>query len=502
MKIFPVTAISEIDNYTIENEPILSVNLMERAAKQLYTVLKERYTGHSFLVLAGFGNNGGDALAVSRMLLIDGFVVTTLILKRENLSPDAAINLERLRHFQKARIEVWEESGRIPDIDDNCVVVDGLFGSGLNRPLNGSALNLVQTINKLNLDVVSIDIPSGLMGENNGLNNRDGIIRAQLTVSFQFPKLSFLFPENQEFVGDWKVLDIKLNKEKIAESSTNWYLTNQSYVSKIIPQRKTFSHKGNMGHSLLISGSYGKMGAAVLASKACLKSGAGLVTVHIPHATCNVIHCAVPEAMVSIDRSDLMFTEFPDLDHFSAVGVGPAIGLKSNCVKALSDLLDKIGTKPIVLDADAITILAQNSEILSKLPQGAILTPHPKEFERLVGKWTDDYDRLQKALIFSELHKVILVLKGAYSTVVWPNGICHFNPTGNPGMATAGSGDVLTGIILALLGRGITPENAALAGVYIHGLAGDMARDKEGQEALIASDIISFLGAAFNQLLQ
>jgi NAD(P)H-hydrate epimerase len=502
MKIFPVGVISEIDNYTIENEPILSINLMERAAREVYIAFKEIYKDNSFLVLAGPGNNGGDALAIARMLLLDGCNVDVLLLRNDNLSTDTTINLERLRHFQKARIEVWEEANRIPQISSNCVVIDGLFGSGLNRPLEGSALILVQEINKFNLDVVSIDIPSGLMGEDNGANIRDGIIRAKLTYSFQFPKLAFLFPENQEFVGSWQVVDIKLNKDKIAELPTNWYLTNQTDISKIIPRRKTFSHKGNMGHVLLIAGSYGKMGAAVLASKACLKSGAGLLTVQIPHATCSIIHCAVPEAMVSIDRSDLMFTEFPDLASFAAVGIGPAIGTRSNSVKALSELLDKIGSKPIVLDADAINILAQHTEILNKLPPKAILTPHPKEFERLVGKWNNDFERLQKAIDFCVSRKVILVLKGAFTTVVWPNGNCHFNTTGNPGMATAGSGDVLTGIILALLGRGINPEEAALASVYIHGLAGDFAAENEGEEAMIASDIIAFLGAANKHLLQ
>lgn len=502
MKIFPVSVISQIDNYTIENEPILSVNLMERAANKFYLALKDRYTRNAFLVLAGPGNNGGDALAISRMLLLDGFDVTTLLLRRDNLSSDNAINLDRLRHFQKAKIEFWEETFTMPETSDNCILIDGLFGSGLSRPLEGSALKLVQAVNNLKCEVISIDIPSGLMGEDNGSNNPDGIIRASHTFTFQFPKLAFLFPENQDYVGNWEVLDIKLNKEKIEEISTNWELTCLPDIVKIIPKRKVFSHKGNMGHVLLIAGSYGRMGAAVLASKACLRSGVGLLTVQVPHASCHILHIAVPEAMVSIDRSDLMFTEFPDLAKFSAVGIGPAIGIRSNCIKALSELLDQIGSKPLVLDADAITILAQHSDIMNKVPQGAILTPHPREFERLVGTWSHDFERLQKAIDFSCLRKVILVLKGAYTTVVWPNGTCHFNPTGNPGMATAGSGDVLTGIILALLGRGITPAEAAIAGVYIHGLAGNMACDKEGEEALIASDITASLGSAFKKVLQ
>ncbi len=502
MKVFPVRVIPEIDNYTIEKEPILSVNLMERAAQKIFKFIKENYGKSSFLVLAGPGNNGGDALAVSRMLLLDGFDVTILLLCKKGLSADASINLERLRHISQAKIEVWDETGLLPEISDNCIVIDGLYGTGLNRPLYGSALNLIQEVNKLKITVIAIDIPSGLLGENNGQNNRDGIIRATQTLSFQFPKLAFLFPENENFVGKWEVVDIMLDNNKIEELSTDWYLTSQNQIKNIIPLRKTFSHKGKLGNVLLIAGSYGKMGAAVLASKACLRAGAGLVTVQIPHATCSIIHTSVPEALVNIDRSDLMFTEFPNLEPFSAVGVGPAIGTRSNCTKALAELFNQIGHKPLVIDADAINILSQYPDILDKLPHNAILTPHPKEFERLVGSWTDDYQRLQMAVDFCRSRNVIIVLKGAYTTIVFPDGKCHFNPTGNPGMATAGSGDVLTGIILALLGRGIAPREAAIAAVYIHGLAGDIACDKEGEDALIASDIIGCMGPAFKKILQ
>lgn len=502
MKIFPVSVIPGIDNYTIENEPILSVNLMERASQTLFQTLKECYSDRSFLVLAGPGNNGGDALALSRMLLLNGFEVITVLLRKDRLSSDMALNLERLSYIRQSQIIVWEETLSLPELTSDWIIIDGLFGSGLNRPLEGSALDLVKQVNHLKLDVISIDIPSGLMGENNDPNNSDGIIRAKLTFSFQFPKLAFFFPENQDFVGRWEVLDINLSKNKIAETSTDWYLTDHVDIKNIIPHRQLFAHKGTMGHVLLIAGSYGKMGAAVLGSKGCLRAGAGLLSVHVPHSTCNVMHIAVPEAMVSIDRSDLMFTEIPDLTPFSAIGVGPAIGTNSNCTKALSSLLDMVGSKSIVIDADAINILSQKPDLLDKLPPGAILTPHPKEFERLVGKWDNDYERLQKAIEFCGVRKIVLVLKGASTTVVWPDGSCHFNPTGNPGMATAGSGDVLTGIILALLGRGISSEQAALAGVYLHGLAGDMAREKESEEALIASDIVACLGQAFTRVLQ
>lgn len=502
MKIFPVSVVPEIDNYTVENEPILSVNLMERAAHKLFQTVRNFFGDRSYLVLAGPGNNGGDALALSRMLLLQGSQVTTLLLRTDRLSDNMKTNLERLRHLRQSNILVWEELPSLPTLNEDCLVVDGLYGSGLNRPLEGSALELIKAVNQLNRDVVAIDIPSGLMGEDNGSNNPEGIIRAKMTLTFQFPKLAFLFPENSRYVGHWEVLDIQLHKDKIASTPTKWFLTTHGDIRSLLPRRNRFDHKGTMGHTLLIAGSYGKMGAAVLAAKACLRSGTGLLTVQVPHKTCSVLHTAVPEAMVSIDRSDLMFTEFPNLDGFSAVGIGPGIGTNSNTVKALSELLDKTGSRLLVLDADALNILSLKPELMDKLPKGTVLTPHPKEFERLVGPWSHDYERLQKAIDFCQKRGVVLVLKGSYSTVIDPEGNCMFNPTGNPGMATAGSGDVLTGIILALLGRGLSPKNAALAGVYLHGLAGDLAGEKYGEEALIASDIISSLGKAFKRVLQ
>lgn len=500
MKIFPVKAIAEIDSYTVEHEPILSVNLMERAARRLFDTIKERYEGRRFIVLAGPGNNGGDAIATGRMLILAGYEVDIVLPKSEGLSPDTQTNRDRLQHLRQARVIELDKGGLLPEPDPSCVVIDGLFGSGLNRPLSGVFLELVRIVNSWNAEVIAIDIPSGLMGESNAGNNPEGIIRATRTYTFQFPKLSFLFPENEQFVGEWEILPIGLHQKKMAEMQTPWYLTEKEEVKAILPRRPKFAHKGNFGHDLLIAGSFGRMGAAVLAARACLKTGAGLLTVQLPNKTCHVMHCSVPEAMVSIDRSDIMFTEFPPLDPFKAVGVGPAIGCKPNCVRAFSDLLDNIGERSLVVDADAITILASEQSLLSKLPKNTVLTPHPGEFRRLVGDWNDDFHRLEKAVEFSATHKVVLVLKGAYTAVISPDGSCYFNPTGNPGMATAGSGDVLTGIILSLLGQGIAALDAARAGAYIHGLAGDMAMEEEGEAALTASDIIGYLGKAISSI--
>lgn len=390
---------------------------------------------------------------------------------------------------------------KFPTIASNRVIIDGLYGAGLNRPLEGGAKELVKLINSLDNEVVAIDIPSGLMGENNGNNPRDAIIKASVTFTFQFPKLAFLFPENHENVGYWELIPINLHPAIIELTPTDWYLTTDKYCKGLLPKRGKFDHKGTNGHVLLVAGSYGKMGAAILAGRACMKAGAGLLTMQVPASTNNMVNLAVPEALVSIDNSGLMFTGFPELTRFDAVAVGPATGKSPDSCKALNDLLDAIGTIPLVLDADAINILAENPGMVAKLPPNTILTPHPKEFARLCGESSDDYARLQKAIAFCKKHETIMVLKGAHTAVILPDGTCRFNSTGNPGMATAGSGDVLTGIILALLGRGIPPGNAAVLAVYLHGLAGDIACITEGMDSLTASDIVSSLGQAFTRII-
>ena len=497
---FPVKTIFDIDAYTIEHEPILSINLMERAARKMYEFIHDHYQGRSFLVLAGPGNNGGDALALSRVLLLNGYDVTVVLLKSEGLSPDTQINRTRLNFLEHAVVVSLDRGHPLPIPDAETIIIDGLFGIGLNRPLDGDALSLVRKVNEWPNYVISIDIPSGLMGEDNSSNNADGIVESDLTLSLQFPKLSFFFPENQRFINRWEILPIGLHAVKIAKLESTWFYTKLSEVKEKLPKRNKFSHKNQMGHTLLIAGSYGMMGAAVLASRACIRSGAGLLTTHVPHNTSHILHVAVPEVLVSIDRSELMFTEHPELDKFSAVGIGPGLGLNTNCIRGFTHLIEHIGNRPLVIDADAITMLALHPELLKKLPVNTILTPHPGEFKRLVGEWTGDYDRMQKAIEFSKNHKVILILKGAFTTVIFPDGECHFNSTGNAGMATAGCGDALTGIVLALLGRGITSYDAALVGVYLHGLAGDLAAEKYGQDSLITSDLIDSLGDAFKLL--
>lgn len=501
MKLFTTKQIAGLDKYTIENEPIADIDLMERASLQItHWLVKMFSTETQMIFFAGPGNNGGDALAVARQLAELGFICKIYLLDfGKDLKGSPAMNWKRLEEQKKVDLHKIQSIEDFPEMESTDIIIDGLFGSGLTRPLEGFPGAVVQKINQLENTVVSIDIPSGLMGEDNSGNIPENIIRADFTLTFQFPKISFLFAENEKYTGNWEVLPIRLHPAGIAKTESDYSFIEKENVQHIFSGRSKFSHKGTFGHALLIAGSFGKMGAAILSSKACLRSGVGLLTSHIPRLGYSIIQTAVPEAMASIDQHDSMFTEFPDLKPFSAIGVGPGLGMKSNSKRALYELLEK-SEIPIVVDADALNILSEKQEWLAKLPGNSILTPHPGEFRRLVGESENSFQRLQMQIRFSAKYKIILVVKGAYTIVTTPAGKAYFNSSGNPGMATAGSGDVLTGIILGFLAQGISPESAAIAGVYLHGLAGDLASSKKSENSLIAGDIIDFLGDAFLSL--
>jgi len=501
MKLFPTSAISLVDRFTIAHEPISDINLMERAASKVYEYIVESDLSGKITVLCGPGNNGGDGLVLARMLaqLPERFQVSTYLFKfGRELANNTAINFGRLTNIDDVHIFEISENQELPKFGKDEVIIDALFGSGLNRPLSGFAAGVVTKINQSGAFIISVDIPSGLMGEDNSKNVLENIIRANLTLTFQFPKISFLLPENEYFVGKFEVLDIGLHPEAIKNTPSTYHLIDNEECKNRFRKRNKFSHKGNYGHALLVSGSYGKMGASVLASKACLRSGAGLLTVHVPHGAYQIIQTAVPEVMCDIDDSDLMFTEITNLELYTAVGIGPALGQKVNTQRGFRKLLDKI-TVPLVVDADAINILGLNPDWLNDLSENTIITPHPKEFERIAGKSDNSFERMQKAIELACQKKIIVVLKGAYTLVAFPNGDVWFNSTGNPGMATAGSGDVLTGVILGLLSQGYVAEDAAILGVYLHGLAGDFAKLQKGENSLIASDIIDNLCVAFQK---
>ncbi len=501
MKLFRTSEVHRIDAYTIEHEPIADIDLMERAAGRLFEWVTSHFDkARHVMVFTGPGNNGGDSLALARMLAAAGYEVEDYFLRfTEKISPSCRTNLERLQQQGKVPVRFVEKEDELPRIPPEVLVIDGIFGSGLTRPLRGLPQQAVARINASGATVIAIDIPSGLFGEDNRDNDPEKILRAHYTLTFQFPKLSFFFPENEDFVGEWVVLDIGLHPDIIAATPTEYYYLTRRDIAGILRPRRKFSHKGTFGHALLVSGTYGRMGAAVLAARAVLRSGVGLLTVHIPRLGNDILQTAVPEAMLTHDDSDILFSGVPDLAPFSAVGAGPALGLRNNTRKALHDLIRKVKV-PLVLDADALNILAMQQEWYADLPENTLLTPHPKEFERMAGPANSGYERVHKAMDFARTYKVIVVLKGAYTAIATPEGEVHFNTTGNPGMATAGSGDVLTGILLGLLTQGYHPSDAAKAGVFLHGLAGDIARKHRGEEALIASDIIEHLGEAFRSV--
>ena len=499
VKIFKTSQIKSIDAYTIQNEPVPSIDLMERAANAITDWLVQNISsGRTVKIFAGPGNNGGDAWAVARLMSEQGFKIISIYLLNisDRISEDSEINRQRLIKQNKAEIFEINDEHSFPVIESTDLIIEGLFGSGLTRPLENLAARMVRHINQSGAEVVSIDIPGGLFGEGNAGNIKENIIKATNTLTFQFPKLSFFYAENEDFVGDWHILPIGLHPAIIDKTPADFYYITMSDVQKIIRKRKKFTHKGTYGNALLIAGCYGLMGAAVIAARACLKAGVGLVTTHVPRFGLNIIQTAVPESLISIDESDIMFTGFPDLSKFEAIAVGPAIDCKGNSQKALMNLLEA-SDKPMVIDADALNILGKNREWLKIIPKNSILTPHPREFERIAGESGSGYERNLRQMELAQELGVFIVLKGANSSIATPEGHCYFNSTGNPGMATAGSGDALTGILLSLLAQGFASEQSAIAGVYLHGLAADLAVLDQGEYSLISSDIIDYLGKAF-----
>jgi len=501
MKILNIDKIREADSFTIKNEPIASIDLMERAGKNCSKwISKKLNKDQRVYVFAGPGNNGGDGLVVGRRLAKDGFEVNiVLILFTENFSDDFKQNLKRIRENKGIELVEVKQKNDLPSIAENSIIIDSIFGSGLSRPVKGLAADAIKHIEQSQAIVVSIDIPSGLFTDEYSDPKKGAIVRADYTLSLQLPKYSFMFAENEFFIGELIIIPIGLHPDYLEHVKPKALLIDKQEAKTLLRKRPKFSHKGNYGHALLIAGSYGKMGAAVLAAKAGLRSGLGLLTTHIPKNGVVILQTAIPESMSSIDDHDEFFTMLPDLSKYNAIGIGPGLGTDKQTQSGLKLLIQEY-KGPMVLDADALNILSENKTWLSFLSPGSILTPHPKEFERLAGKSGNGFERIKKQMDFSVKYQVYVVLKGAYSCISTPQGNIFFNSSGNPGMATAGSGDVLTGIIMGLLAQSYPPLEAALLGVYIHGLAGDKAASKKGMQAMIAGDIVHYLGKAFLEL--
>ncbi len=501
MKILSKEQVYEADEFTIKKQEITSDALMERAALGIFNWMHQRLQGNPIKIhlFCGIGNNGGDGLALARHLKEHDYDIKVYVVNySEKRSKDFLLNLNRLKD-RKLWPEFVDEQHQKITIGPDDIIVDAIFGIGLNRSPSPWVGDLIKQINGSSAFVLSLDIPSGLfMDSVPELPER--VIQANHVLSFQCAKLPFFLPETAIYANQWEILDIGLDQEYLSMVETKYRLTGKYEVLPIYRPRLKFSHKGTYGHAVLIGGGYGKIGAVSLATMACLNAGVGLVTAYVPRCGYVPLQTGVPEAMVLTDANERQITAVEIPFKTQAIGIGMGMGTEEETIRAFEKFLKGNSTK-LVVDADGLNILSKAPELLHKLPEETVLTPHPKELERLVGKWKDDFEKLAKVKEFSKKYGCIIVVKGAH-TIVVDKGMGYINTTGNPGMATAGSGDVLTGIITGLIAQGYTALDASIFGVYLHGSAGDITASKEGYEAVTSSKIMENLGVAFVELFQ
>jgi ADP-dependent NAD(P)H-hydrate dehydratase / NAD(P)H-hydrate epimerase len=503
MKVLSAEQTREADLYTIQNEPVSSLNLMERASRLCTDwLLKNFNERYAFLVVCGTGNNGGDGLCIARQLAEAGRKAAVKIVRAAgNGSQDFLENLNRLSQRKDVVIEEYTASFSLRNSlgTRELVIVDAIFGSGLNREPEGIHAQAIAAINNAPFIRIAIDIPSGLYGEDNSANTMRSVVHANHTLTFQSPKLAFFFAENAPYIGEFTVLNIGLHPVFMAHVETPYHYVPHESIKQVIRERQKFGHKGTYGHVLLAAGSEGKTGAAILCSRAALRTGAGLVSAFVPEVSRDVMQEAVPEVMtITSDEKKFIGGRIP-WEKYDALGLGPGLGTARETENSLKTLIGEYAG-PMVWDADALNLLSDNKTWLAFIAPNTILTPHPGEFDRLTEKHNSGYARMHTQRAFAMKHGLIVVLKGAHTSVALPDGRVYFNSTGNPGMATAGSGDVLTGIITSLLAQGYSATHASIAGVYLHGLAGDIAAAQRGMESMIAGDIIEHLGSAFRML--
>jgi len=505
MKILTIPQIREADAYTIAHEPIASIDLMERAAREAAAQVRrfmKKYKPQRLIFFVGPGNNGGDGLAMARLLANYYAPIELYILAfTENYSPDFVENRERLQAYPAVHVEEVKNGLDLPELFPEDLIVDCIFGSGLTRPAKGLPETAIRHINASGAKVVSVDIPSGLFGDGEILPEEAAIIRATHTLSFQAPKIAFFLDENLKFVGKGKVLDIKLHPDFLQNTHSNFFAQTAEDLAQFVKKREQASHKGTYGHALIVAGSYGKIGAALLSGEACLRAGVGLLTLLLPECGYAPAQTRLPEAMCLTAGEYFLHADgIPPLKKFNAVGIGPGIDTQDDPRDFLEKILHTYD-KPLVLDADALNLLAENPEFWPLIPRGSILTPHPGEFSRLVDEKLHGIKRIRAGQRLAAQYGLYLVVKGAHTQIICPDdGRVFFNLSGNPGMATGGSGDVLTGVLTSLLAQGYAPEEAARLGVFLHGKAGDLAAESKGQAALLASDIAHFLGKAMGAL--
>ncbi|MDC7999938.1 NAD(P)H-hydrate dehydratase [Aequorivita todarodis] len=497
MKIFSAKQLYQADKTTVEKQKITSEALMERAGTQVFNWLHQRIQGAAvpIHIFCGIGDNGGDGLVMGRLLIEHGYHVIVYVVNcSDKRSKNFLLNYDKIKNVTKKWPILMKDEADFPEINDADIIVDAIFGIGLNRCPGGWVKKLIQYLNGSKAFKLAIDIPSGLYS-NTPLEDKEAVLNADHTLTFQTPKLSFFLSETAPFVSNFDVLDIGLDLEFLHNTEPLAQLISRPEAQRFYRPREKFGHKGTYGHALIVAGSYGKIGAAVLSTAAAFKIGAGLVTAFVPKCGYTVLQTAIPEAMVMTDTEEEFISNVSVDFEPSAIGIGMGIGKNKATVEALKKLF-KNRKAPFVIDADAINIISENKELLKLLPKNSVLTPHPGELKRLLGNWKDDYDKLEKVKKFSEKHEVVVLIKGAYTKIVYGKNL-YINASGNPGMATAGSGDALSGVITGLLSQGYDPLLASVFGVYMHGYAGDIAAGQMGYEAVMASDIIDNLGEAY-----
>ncbi len=489
------------DQFTIQNEPINSIDLMERAASKCFEWFNSNIGIEiPIVIFCGPGNNGGDGIALTRLLHGAGFNAKAIVIQlNTTLSRDCSMNLGRLQNIDSQLADVVTNNFIFPELNSKTVLVDALFGIGMSRNLNGDYGEVVKKMNSSLLPIISIDLPSGIYSDKSSINDDNQIIKSKITLTFQNFKLALLVGENAQYYGQVVILNIGLLPNAIPKNEIQYQIIDIPLLHQIYVPKWEFSHKGNFGHGLLITGETGKMGAAILCAGGFLRSGGGLLTLLVPESGITIVQSAVPEAMVLVKSDDHTIGCLPLMEQFNVVGIGPGIGQDHVATQRLKTLIESF-KKPMILDADALNIVSLQPELLSSLPPDSILTPHPGEFKRLVGNWNNDFEKLEKQLEFAQKHHIFVILKGKNTSIATPNGKMYFNPTGNSGMAKGGSGDVLTGLLTGILASGYSSISTCLLGTYIHGLAGDFAAAALTKEGMKAGDIIDFLPEAWKKV--
>lgn len=500
MKILNSGQIKILDQETIAIQNISSWQLMERASEAVTNAILDKIKGQqpTFSIFCGKGNNGGDGLAIARILFRKNFEVNIFLHQAEQYSKENLENQKRLKNMG-INVTVFNESTTI-DIHESTIVIDALFGNGLHTPLDQKWKTIFQQITDSSpLSIFAVDLPSGFMADR-AMDEDYPCLKADHVFTFEIPKTGLLFPTSQKWLNDFSIVKIDLDKNIRESFDSFYYFIEKRMMKKLLKPASKFSHKGTFGHVLIMGGSYGKIGATVLSSLAALKTGSGLVTAYLPKCGYNIIQNSVTEAMCITDPNEEYLSKAPDLNTYQAIAIGMGVGQHKETEKIILKCLKDNPNQHFVIDADALNILAKQKKPFQYIPKNSILTPHPKELQRLIGDWKDDFEKIEKVRAIAIKYEINILIKEAYTASILSDGNCYFNSTGNWGMATAGSGDTLSGILVSLIGQGYSSHEACLLGTYLHGLAGDLASEKIHPHSLVASDISNFISAAYFEL--